>query len=448
MNVNRRRRLSVGLAGAAAAVLAAGFVVISTQVSTAGAAEQDAAAGKFHALAGPGAIDDSFIVVLKDPKVSVPATSKALASAHQAKITHTYDSVVRGFAATMSEGEARELAADSRVAFVEQNSVVKASDEQADPPNWGLDRSDQKQLPLDKKFTYASKAENVNAYIIDTGINTKHQDFGGRASVGTDTVGDGRNGEDCNGHGTHVASTVGGEAHGLAKGAKLFAVRVLDCQGSGTNAGVIGGVDWVTENAKKPAVANMSLGGGASAALDSAVKKSIAAGITYAVAAGNENSDACNFSPARTEEALTVGATSINDDRADFSNTGTCVDLFAPGDQITAAWIGGTTQTKTISGTSMASPHVAGAAALFLAGNPTATPAQVHDGLVGCATGDVVNGPGTGSPNKLLFATCEGGGTPEPPNPTESPEPTESPKPTESPEPTESPKPTESPETP
>jgi subtilisin family serine protease len=428
LNVTPRRRLRAGLAGTAAIVVAAAAAVITAQVSTAGAAEQDAAAGKFHALSGGTAVPNSFIVVLKDQKPgSFAASGQSLASEHQAKITHRYTSVVQGFAATMSENEARELAADSRVAFVEPNGVVKATEEQADPPNWGLDRSDQQKLPLDKKYTYASKAESVNAYIIDTGINIKHADFGGRASVGTDTTGDGRNGDDCDGHGTHVASTVGGEAHGIAKGVKLFAVRVLGCGGSGSNASVIGGVDWVTQNAKKPAVANMSLGGTPSQALDAAVQKSIAAGITYALAAGNDDEDACGSSPARTKEAITVGATSIDDNRAGFSNFGSCVDIFAPGDGITAAWIGGTSTTKTISGTSMASPHVAGAAALFLAGNAEATPAQVQDGLVGCASSDVVQDPGTDSPNKLLLATC-GGGDPEPPAPTGSPEPTESPE--------------------
>ena len=398
-----------------AVVTVAGFVITS-QVSTAGAAEKPAAdPNKFRAASAgnaSNAVPDSYIVVFKDGSSdavsasSVAATSKSLAATHKAKITHNYTSVLRGFAATMSEKEARKLAADSRVAFVEQNTKVTISAEQTNPPNWGLDRSDQARLPLDRKYTYASKAENVNAYIIDTGINTGHRDFGGRASVGTDTVRDGRNGVDCNGHGTHVAGTVGGEAHGLAKGVKLFAVRVLDCQGSGTNAGVIGGVDWVTKNARKPAVANMSLGGGASSALDRAVKRSISAGVVYALAAGNENADACNSSPARTPEAITVGATARSDARASFSNFGRCVDLFAPGQEITSTWIGGDGATRTISGTSMASPHVAGAVALYLAKNAGASPADVQSALVGCATSGVVTNPGTGSPNKLLLSTC------------------------------------------
>jgi subtilisin family serine protease len=409
LNVTPRRRLRLGLAGALATVTVAAFAIATGQVSSAGAAEPPAGQNKFHARADAAALPDSFIVVLKDASLSATsttATSTALASEHQAKITHTYSSVLRGFAATMQAQEAKELAADSRVAFVEQNGRVTASEVQSDPPNWGLDRSDQADLPLDQKYNFNTKAENVNAYIIDTGINTAHNDFGGRASVGTDTVGDGQNGQDCNGHGTHVAGTVGGAEHGIAKGVKLFAVRVLDCQGSGTNAGVIAGVDWVTQNAQQPAVANMSLGGGVSNALDSAVQRSIASGVTYALAAGNENTDACGSSPARTKEAITVGASTIRDARSSFSNVGTCVDIFAPGEDITAPWIGGNDATETISGTSMASPHVAGAAALFLASHAGSTPAQVQDGLVDCATSDKLTDPGNGSPNKLLLATC------------------------------------------
>ena len=251
----------------------------------------------------------------------------------------------------------------------------------------------------------------MRAYIVDTGIRTAHTEFGGRASVGYDAVGDGQNGNDCNGHGTHVAGTVGGATYGVAKAVQLVAVRVLNCQGSGTNAGVIAGVDWVTANAIKPAVANMSLGGGAYAPLDTAVRNSIASGVTYALAAGNSNANACNSSPSRVTEALVVGASTRTDARASFSNYGTCLDLFAPGQDITSAWNTSNTATNTISGTSMAAPHVAGAAALYLATNTTASPAAVQSAIITASTPNVIGNPGTGSPNRLLY-TGTGGTTP------------------------------------
>ena len=256
----------------------------------------------------------------------------------------------------------------------------------------------------------------MKAYIIDTGIRSTHSDFGGRATSGYDAI-DGGSADDCNGHGTHVAGTVGGTTYGVAKGVSLVAVRVLDCGGSGTTSGVIAGVNWVTSNhgAGQPAVANMSLGGGASSALDTAVSNSIADGVTYALAAGNSNANACNSSPARTPNAITVGATTSSDARASFSNYGTCVDIFAPGSSITSAWYTSNTATNTISGTSMASPHVAGAAAVYLEANPSATPAQVASALIAAATTGKVTSPGTGSPNRLLYIAPPGGGGTNPP---------------------------------
>jgi subtilisin family serine protease len=241
----------------------------------------------------------------------------------------------------------------------------------------------------------------VTAYIIDTGILYSHSDFGGRARFGYDAVGSG--GVDCNGHGTHVAGTVGGNTYGVAKAVKLVGVRVLSCSGSGTTAGVIAGVNWVTQNAVKPAVANMSLGGGVSTTLDNAVASSISSGVTYALAAGNSTANACNSSPSRVASAITVGATTSTDAKASYSNYGTCLDIFAPGSSITSDWYTSSTATNTISGTSMASPHVAGAAALVLSANPSFTPAQVRDNLVSRSTPNVVTSPGTGSPNRLLF---------------------------------------------
>ncbi|WP_373429323.1 S8 family peptidase [Streptomyces sp. V4I23] len=347
------------------------------------------------------AVHNSWIVVLKD------GSTRAADLGVTPK--HTYRSVLSGFSASMSVEKAKELAADPRVAYVEQNSIVRLNETQ---PNatWGIDRIDQRSLPLSKTYTYNTTASTVNAYIIDTGIRTSHSEFGGRARVGTDTVGGGQNGQDCQGHGTHVAGTVGGRTYGVAKNVNLVAVRVLDCNGSGTTAGVIAGVDWVTANARKPAVANMSLGGSVNTSLDNAVKKSIASGVSYSIAAGNGlpvlglPADACNYSPARVPEAITVGATDNADRRASFSNYGTCLDLFAPGVSITSAWKDNDTATNTISGTSMAAPHTTGAAALYLSTHPTATPAQVRDALVANATSGKVQNALTGSPNKLLYS--------------------------------------------
>jgi len=256
----------------------------------------------------------------------------------------------------------------------------------------------------------------VTAYVIDTGIRSSHAEFGGRVGSGYTAVADGQGTNDCNGHGTHVAGTVGGNTYGIAKGVSLRPVRVLGCDGSGTNSGVIAGIDWVTANKTGPSVANMSLGGGVSAALDSAVLSSTNAGVTYAVAAGNDNgADACNGSPARVAAALTVGSTTNTDARSSFSNIGSCLDLFAPGSSITSSWNTSDTATNTISGTSMATPHVAGVIALYLQNNPSASPATVSSAVVNGATTNVVSNPGTGSPNKLLYSVL-GGGTEPPPS--------------------------------
>jgi subtilisin family serine protease len=281
---------------------------------------------------------------------------------------------------------------------VEQDSVVSLAATQSGA-TWGLDRVDQRNLPLSGTYTYNTTASNVTAYVIDTGIQTSHPQFGGRAAASYDAVGG--NGQDCNGHGTHVAGTIGSSTYGLAKGVRLRAVRVLDCNGSGSNSGVIAGVDWVTSNHAANSVANMSLGGSASSALDTAVRRSISSGVTYALAAGNSNANACNSSPSRVTEAITVGATTSSDARASFSNYGSCLDIFAPGASITSTWTG--SGTNTISGTSMASPHVAGAAALYLGLHPGASPATVRNALVGTATAGVVGSPGSGSPNLLLY---------------------------------------------
>jgi subtilisin family serine protease len=302
----------------------------------------------------------------------------------------------------MTEQQAEQLSDDPRVAFVEEDSVVEALVTQSNPP-WGLDRIGQRDLPLNAAYSYTRTGAGVNAYIIDTGIRRTHTQFGGRAFVGFDAVGDGQNTNDCNGHGTHVSGTVGGSTYGVAKSVRLFAVRVLNCSGSGSNSGVIAGVDWVTSHHVAPAVANMSLGGGASTALDTAVRNSIASGVTYAIAAGNSNVNAANQSPARVSEAITVGATTMSDARSSFSNFGSIVDVFAPGSSILSAWNTSDTATNTISGTSMATPHVAGVVARFLQANPAASPATARNAIVNAATLNHLSGIPTGTANRLLF---------------------------------------------
>jgi subtilisin family serine protease len=369
---------------------------------------------KFVTVSKP--IPGEFVVVLKDPAPGTQPVSPAVAAQnlkarYGGSVFTTYEHALRGFAGKMSDDQARAMSNDEQVAYVQQNQVMNALQAQADAP-WGLDRIDQRDLPLNKAYNYPGQGKGVNAYIIDTGIHISHSDFGGRASVAYDAMNDGKNGIDCNGHGTHVSSTVGGNMYGVAKNVKLYAVRVLSCSGSGSTAGVVAGVDWVTANHQKPAVANMSLGGGADRAMDDAVRKSVAAGVTYVLAAGNDNADACGSSPARTPEAITVGATTNSDSRASFSNFGACVDIFAPGHQITAAWYTSDTDTKTISGTSMASPHVAGVVALYLERNPNASPNDVAKALTDNGSPDKVGSPGVCSPNKLAFTGFIGSAAP------------------------------------
>lgn len=395
---SNRRRLIVG----------AGIAIALAAAAPATAAVTSLTPDQAPAPVAGALIEDSYIVVLKDgdvAKAEVRSTASDLVKKYGGEVRHSYTNAVRGFSASMSPGQAEQLEADPSVAYVEQNRVMTATDTQSPVPSWGLDRIDQAELPLDDSYTYGNSGAGVTAYIIDTGILTTHQDFGGRAVSGTDTVDGDDDATDCAGHGTHVAGTVGGSEYGVAKDASLVAVRVLDCGGSGTYDGVIAGIDWVTADhaAGEPAVANMSLGGGFSQAVNDAVAAAVADGVTFALAAGNDYAaDACEGSPGSTPEAITVGATEDTDARATYSNIGTCVDIFAPGTDITSAWYTGDTDENTISGTSMATPHVAGAAALVLGDNPAATPAEVGDALTDGALTDVVTDPGTGSPNLLL----------------------------------------------
>ncbi|WP_327008734.1 S8 family peptidase [Dactylosporangium sp. NBC_01737] len=382
-------------------------------LSFASAAVAAPAEGTVRGMGEAGTMKDRYIVVLKDGSTT---TSDALAGKVGGSVGTRFDSTVKGFSGTMSASGARRLAADPAVKYVEQDRIVKVEATTQTSATWGLDRIDQQALPLNGTYTYGP-ASNVTAYIIDTGLRAGHTEFGGRARSGYDFVDKDADSTDCQGHGTHVAGTVGGATYGVAKDVKLVGVRVLDCQGSGSYSQIIAGVDWVTKNAVKPAVANMSLGGSAGSTLDEAVKKSIASGVTYAVAGGNDSANACTKSPARLPEAITVGATDSKDARASFSNFGSCLDIFAPGVNILSSANSSNTGTQKMSGTSMATPHVAGAAALYLAGHPTATPAQVRDALVNGAVSNAVTGAGSGSPNKLLY-TAGLISAPAPANPT------------------------------
>jgi subtilisin family serine protease len=363
------------------------------------------AEGKVLAAGSPTAVKDSYIVTLKKTAGLKAASSagKGLIKEYGGSVNRTFGAALNGYSATLSAAEARRLAADPSVASVEQNQTVHVADTTQSSAPWGLDRIDQAALPLSGTYTYPDSAgSGVTAYVIDTGVRITHQQISGRASYGYDAVDGDTTASDGNGHGTHVATTIAGSTYGVAKKAKIVAVRVLDNAGSGTTAGVIAGIDWVTANHSGPSVANLSLGGGASTTLDTAVRNSIASGVTYAVAAGNSGANAPSYSPARVTEAITVGATTSSDARASYSNYGSVLDIFAPGSSITAGWYTIDTATNTISGTSMATPHVAGAAAVYLASHTSATPAAVASALTGGATTNVVTSPGTGSPNRLL----------------------------------------------
>lgn len=385
----------------------------------------------------PNQASESYIVVLKSSQVAaasaklsaananVSTSSKAVVANLLSEMSQEYElpearmvfsQVLQGGVYDMTSAEAEELSLNPNVAYIEKDQVVSINATTQSNATWGLDRIDQTSLPLNQTYNYEGNGSGVNVYVIDTGVRNTHEQFGGRSVSGFDFIDNDSDSSDCNGHGTHVAGTIAGSTYGVAKGAKIYGVRVLDCEGSGTTSGVIAGVEWVTAQHKKPAVANMSLGGGTSQALDDAVKASIKAGVTYAVAAGNSNVSACNSSPSRVAEAITVGSSTSGDSRSDFSNYGTCVSVFAPGSDITSAWYNSNSATKKISGTSMASPHVAGVAALYLASNASSTPAQVKAALLaGSVSGKVSDVKG--SPNLLINTGFLAASQPPPPPP-------------------------------
>lgn len=383
---------------------------------------------------------EKYIVVLKEPslkaavqKAAGPGGKKGevdahalvtqmmrdLSLSHQIQVQEVFSAALRGGVVLATGAQVAALRKDASVDYVEKDQVVRLGQAQTSAvqtnATWGLDRLDQANLPLNQTYSYADDAsgDGVNAYVIDTGVLTSHSEFQGRVGSGADVVDSDSDPTDCNGHGTHVAGTIGGRLYGVAKKVRIFGVRVLDCQGSGTYAGVISGIEWVTRNHVKPAVANMSLGGPVSQAVDDAVKASVGAGVTYVVAAGNENTDACQSSPARAAPAITVGATTRFDERASFSNVGPCVDIFAPGAQITSAWFVNPSATNTISGTSMASPHVAGVVAQYLSKFPQSSPQEVAGALKAGALTGRLSGLSANSPNLLLnnvFLNNSGGG--------------------------------------
>jgi subtilisin family serine protease len=353
-----------------------------------------------------GIIKNQYIVILnKDAGPSIDFAQN-IAKQHGAKVLQSYDTVLKGFAIYLPETAAtafvEAMKKNPQVLSVENDIVMKIDATTQSNPDWGLDRIDQKALPLNSAYSYLQTGSGTTAYIVDTGILSSHQQFSGRVLSGYTAISDGNGTTDCNGHGTHVAGTVGGSTYGVAKNVNLVPIRILGCDGSGASSNVIAGLDWILKNGKKPAVVNMSLGGDVSTSLDSAVENLFNNGYVMVVAAGNSNTDACSASPARVSKALTVAATDSTDTRASYSNYGSCVDIFAPGSQINSSWIGSNTATKVLNGTSMATPHVAGVVAEMLQSTPTATPQTISTNLLNQASSNVVKNP-SGSPNRLLY---------------------------------------------
>ncbi|XZY03823.1 S8 family peptidase [Acinetobacter baumannii] len=353
-----------------------------------------------------GIIKNQYIVILNKDAGPSKDFAQNIAKQHAGKVLQSYDTVLKGFAIYLPDtaGAAfiEAMKKNPHVLSVESDTIVNIDATTQSNPDWGLDRIDQKALPLNSTYSYLQTGSGTTAYIVDTGILSSHQEFSGRVLSGYTAISDGNGTTDCNGHGTHVAGTVGGTTYGVAKNVNLVPIRILGCDGSGASSNVIAGLDWILKNGKKPAVVNMSLGGATSSSLDSAVENLYNNGYVMVVAAGNSNTDACTSSPARVSKAITVAATDNTDTRASYSNYGSCVDIFAPGSQINSSWIGNNTATKILNGTSMATPHVAGVVAEMLQSTPTASPQTISTNLLNQASSNVVKNP-SGSPNRLLY---------------------------------------------
>lgn len=370
-----------------------------------------AAFGQSKLITSPDGIKGRYIVILNEKYIEAFASAPAIGSeamylsmVHGGKIERLFSSAFKGFVIETTEKGAESLSNDERVLLVEQDIPIYAEAIQSSA-TWGLDRIDQRALPMNASYGYLTDASNVHAYVIDSGVRTTHVEFGGRATKDVDLLTDGQNGNDCMGHGTHVAGTIGGATYGVAKNIRIHSVRVLPCTGTGQISDLLAGVDWVTANHQSPAVANISItASGPSSILDTAIQNSINSGVTYVVAAGNYNQDACIFSPARAANAITVGATYTADDKAAYSDYGSCVDIWAPGTLITSASFANDTDSRLMSGTSMASPHVAGVAALYLAAHPNAAPAAVTQAVISTSTAGVVTGLDSSSPNRLVYS--------------------------------------------
>jgi len=353
-----------------------------------------------------GIIKNQYIVILNKDVGSSNEFAQGIAKQHGGKVLQTYDAVLKGFAIYLPDvaGTAfvEAMKKNPKVVSIENDTIMKVDATTQSNPDWGLDRIDQRNLPLDSAYSYLQTGSGTTAYIVDTGILSTHQQFSGRVLSGYTAISDGNGTSDCHGHGTHVAGTVGGSTYGVAKNVSLVPIRILGCDGSGASSNVIAGLDWILKNGKKPAVVNISLGGEANASLDSAVENLFNNGYVMVVAAGNSNTDACSSSPARVSKAITVAATDNTDTRASYSNYGSCVDIFAPGSQINSSWIGSNTATKVLNGTSMATPHVVGVVAEMLQSTPTATHQTISTNLLNQASSNVVKNP-SGSPNRLLY---------------------------------------------